>query len=370
MAMKNTLTEDVLVEALPKTIKRNISDAENVVVSNISVPQSSGLSAETVMFSASWQRAGVTVDRDFVARVQPSGPALFMDYDLEAEFKVMHALSTTSVPVPAVLFVETDTSFLGAPFLVMERVDGDIAADDPPFTVEGWVLDLPEEQRALLADNSLKAMVDLHNQNIVELGLDNIGHGNPELSGFDRLIDYWAKKSEWVLEEKNPTISAALEWVFENKPDDTDSNVLSWGDARLGNMIIAKDQSVAAIIDWEMLSCGPRELDLGWWLFLLKHHSVGVGAELPSGFKTRDEEIARYEELSGHKVRNLHYFEVFAGLRMAILVARAASLLKSAGYIPKDSPMALINPATNLLAELLGLPAPVGESDYYIGSRT
>ena len=81
MAMKNTLTEDVILDALPRTIKRNISGAENVVVSNISIPQSSGLSAETVMFSASWQVAGLSTSRNFVARVQPSGPALFMDYD-------------------------------------------------------------------------------------------------------------------------------------------------------------------------------------------------------------------------------------------------------------------------------------------------
>lgn len=370
MAMQNTLTEKTLLEALPRAIQKNLGNVDTVSISNVVIPQSSGLSAETVMFSASWKENGEEIARNLVARVQPSGPALFMDYDLDAEFRVMAALANTTVPVPKVLFVEQDSGLLGAPFLVMERVDGEIAADDPPFTVEGWVTELTESEQAKLAENSIKALVGLHSQDVEALGLENVGHGDASLYGLDRLIDYWNIKAKWALDEPNPTIEHALQWVNDNKPSHTGTNVLSWGDARLGNMIVAKDLNIAAIIDWEMLSCGPREVDLGWWLFLLKHHSVGVGAELPAGFMSREQEIARYEELSGHTVKNLHYFEVLAGVRMGVLVARAAALLKGAGYIPQDSPMALINPATNLLAELLGLPAPTGESDYYIGARS
>lgn len=232
-----------------------------------------------------------------------------------------------------------------------------------------WVTELPEAEQATLADNALRALADLHALDVGALGLADVGHGDRSLRGLDRLIDHWSTFADWAIVGANPTLTAALQWVKDQRPADLGPEVLCWGDARIGNMIVADDLSIGAIIDWEMVATGPRELDLGWWLFLLAHHTAGVGAALPPGFPAREAEIARYEELSGHTVRNLPYFEVLGGVRMAILVARAATMMQTAGLIPADSAMAVVNPATALLAGLLGLPAPTGDSDYYIGNR-
>ena len=369
MAIANKITQDEAQSRLEAWIKTRLPDAANVSVCQVELPQGAGLSAESVMFSASWDQDGKSEKHDFVARIAPEGEGLFMEYDLEMEFKVLTALNPTPVPTPRPFFIENDPSHLGSPFFVMERVSGRVAPDDPPFTVAGWVLELSEEQRSQMSDNALAALALLHSQDVEALGLSNVGHGDQSSVTVRRLLDYWRKFYSWALTEPQPIIEHALDWLDANLPDDVGPTVLSWGDARLGNMLVDSDMSVSAIIDWEMVATGPREIDLAWWIYLLKHHSKGVGAQLPSGFRDTDAEIARYEELTGHSVRNFKYFEVLAGMRLCILVARAATLLKIAGHIPEDSPMALINPASILLAELLDLPAPSGDSDYYIGNR-
>lgn len=339
-----------------------------VRASNIEMPKSSGMSTETVMFDIT-RGDGDEVQR-CVARVAPTGEGLFPSYDLECEAEVIDALAErTDAPLPGILFREDDPSVIGAPFFVMERVDGEVPGDDPPFTTEGWVMELSDEQRARLSDNGLQVLAKIHDADVEALGL---GHLDPGGDGdvLDRHIAYWEDFHEWAAAgAEHPTIAPALEWLKANRPDDLGPIALSWGDARIGNMLFAEDQSVAAVLDWEMVGLAPREADLAWWMFIVRHHTEGIGAPLPSGFPTPEETVARYQELTGHEVRNLEYFEVFAGVRLAILVQRAAHLLIEAGHIPDDSLMGLVNPATNLLAQTIELPAPEGQADYYIGNR-
>lgn len=145
--------------------------------------------------------------------------------------------------------------------------------------------------------------------------------------------------------------------------------VFSWGDARIGNMLFAGDLSVAGVLDWEMVGLGSPELDLAWWLFLLRHHTEGIGAPLPPGFPTTEETVARYQELTGHTVKHLHFYEAFSGLRLSILMVRAAHMMIAAGLMSPDAPMAFNNPASQLLAKTLDLPAPTGAAVSFIGNR-
>lgn len=361
----------------PQEAQRKLTDwlrsrleADDVEVSHVKVPSAGGMSAETVMFDIAWSDGDGAHEQHAVARVEPVGNALFMNYDLEREAAVMSALGEhTDVPVPEILYREDDHSILGAPFFVMERVEGEVAEDDPPFTTEGWVLELDDEQRARMCDNGLRAMAAIHGADVDRLAIPRLdtGEGGDEL---DRQIAGWEEFFAWAADGKDhPTIEPALKWLNDNRPSELGPVRLSWGDARLGNLLVADDQSVAAVLDWEMVGLAPPEADLAWWLFLVRHHTEGVGAPLPGGFPSREATIARYEELTGHEPANLDYWEVFAGTRLAILVLRAAHLMIAAEQIPSDSLMGLVNPATNLLAGVLDLPAPEGEADYYIGNR-
>jgi aminoglycoside phosphotransferase (APT) family kinase protein len=143
----------------------------------------------------------------------------------------------------------------------------------------------------------------------------------------------------------------------------------SIGDARVGNIIFANDLTVAAVLDWEMVALANPELDLGWWLFITRYCTDGVGAPLPAGFLDRAATIERYQELTGHKVEHIDYYEIFAAIRLAILYHRAGVLMLKAGVVPATSTMSVNNPITQLLASMGGFPRPAGQAESLVGKR-
>jgi aminoglycoside phosphotransferase (APT) family kinase protein len=371
MALSNKTDPVEAERRLTEWLGRKLPDADEVRVHGVEVPSASGLSTETILFGASWRSDAVQHDERLVARVEPSGPAVFPSYDLETEFKVIKAVGEqTNVPAPKVLWHEGDPSVLGAPFVVMERLDGRVASDDPPFTTTGWVLELSPEQQATLCDNALRAMTDIHRADWKALGLGFLDRPDLGATALDQQLAYWENTFEWAAEgDSNPTVEAAFDWIAENRPPEDEPLVLNWGDARLGNLLIADDLSVAGVLDWEMVALASPELELGWWLLLLRHHTEGIGAPMPPGFPSREETIARYEELTGHAVKHIDFYEAFAALRLSILMHRAGNMMTAAGLLPRDAPMKLCNPASQLLAKLAGLPAPEGLAQSFIGNR-
>jgi len=134
-------------------------------------------------------------------------------------------------------------------------------------------------------------------------------------------------------------------------------------------MIFGDDLTVNAILDWEMVGLGYPDIELAWWLFILRHHTEGIGLPVPSGFPTRDQVVAIYEGASGRTIDHLDYYEVWAGVRLAILMHRAGNLMIDLGLLPPDAPMKLNNPASQLLAKLVGAEPPIGSVQTFIGNR-
>lgn len=366
------VTHAVDVEATERILAEWLSlKVGETTVDSVEVPAASGFSNQTILFAATWSENGRDVRRDLVARVQPSGPSIFEKYDVELEARVMNDIAASSpVPVPHVLFVETDAAVLGAPFIIMDRIHGRVPADDPPFPVGGWVMDLTDAERAVLHDNGLKALAQVHDVDPREVGLEDHDPEQPGADALERQLRYYEQYFEWAAEgDPNPTIEAAFEWLRENQPSRLSPVVLSWGDSRPGNLLFADDHSVAGVLDWEMVTLGERGLDLGYWLFTMRHHTEGVGVPLPGGFPTAEETVSRYEEISGHQVENIHYYEAFAGLRLSLFMVRVARLLVTSGALPPDTEMAVNNPSTQLLAKSLGLPGPQGTSVSFVGKR-
>jgi aminoglycoside phosphotransferase (APT) family kinase protein len=370
MALKNIIDTELAAKRLADWLSSKVPDAKDITVTDVQVPGAGGLSNETVLFTATWREGGIEQTRGMVARVQPDGPGVFPDYDLCKEASVIKALAeNTPVPVPDVYFFEDDPAVFGSPFLVMERIDGRIPADDPPFTAAGWVLDLTPEQRRPMWHNSIDVLAQIHGVDWRALGLDFLDTPDNH-SGLDAGLAQWRKTFEWAAEgEPNPTIEAALNWLEKHRPAGDGPKVLNWGDARVGNIIFSDDLAAAGVLDWEMVVLASREQDLGWWLFLMRHHTEGVGLPLPDGIPDRDETVDYYEQITGHRVQNLDYYEVLAGTRLAILMVRAAHLMSAAGLLPPDSPMSQSNPASQLVAKLLDLPAPTGATTTFIGNR-
>jgi aminoglycoside phosphotransferase (APT) family kinase protein len=364
MALVEKTDLEAAREALERWLRRKLRDRADVAVSALSAPTASGFSNETLFFDVSWDDLGTTRRQSMVARLQAAGPGLYPVYDITVQYRVMAALGeSTSVPVPAMLWLEADLSILGAPFFVMSGVDGRVPADDPPFTASGWVLDLTPHERAELNDNALRVLAEIHALDPVELGLEFLAR--PELgdSPLDQEIAFYERYYAWAAEGRShPTLEAAFRWIHANRPPtEPETAVLSWGDARIGNMIFGAERQVLAVLDWEMATRASPEQDLGWWLFMHRHHTEGFGLPHPDGFPSRDAVVRRYAELSGRKVRNLDFYEAFAALRGATIMVRLASMMIDAGLLPPEADMAENNGSSRILADLCGLPAPAGE---------
>jgi aminoglycoside phosphotransferase (APT) family kinase protein len=296
-----------------------------------------------------------------------------MVYDLEKEAAVMRAYRAyTDVPAPEVVQVEPNTSVLGGPFLVTRAVEGWIPPDDPPYTAEGWVLDLAPERQARLHDNALHVLAKIHAADPRELGLDAIvpETGKADLLGHD--IAYWRQAYEWSHGGVSvPVLDTAWDWIDANRPGPTTDLTVSWGDARFGNMIFDEDLEVRAVLDWEQMTLGPRELDLSWWTVVsYRHHGAAQGHTVPPGFPSYAAILERYAELTGYQPRDMHFYDVYSAVRLSILAVRAATMLIDAGVLPPDSPMAHNNPTTDIIIDLLDLPKPETAGDYYMGKRT
>jgi aminoglycoside phosphotransferase (APT) family kinase protein len=368
MAVANKIDPAAAKTALTAWLADKRPGAE---VNDVALPSGSGGSSETVMFTLAWFEDGAEHDERLVARVMPSGGSVFPDYDAERQFRVMDVLSTqTSLPVPAVRWLESDVAVLGAPFFVMPCVEGRILRDDPPFTLTGWLLEEPAHRQRELHANALQVMVDLHATDWRSLGLGFLERPELGRAGIDQEIRYYQEYFAWAANgERNPTIEAALAWVESNTPEPSVDPVLCHGDARVGNMIFGDDLQVRAMLDWETVQLSEPEYDLAWWLLLNLHHSDGIGAPLPPGFPTREQIIAEYEALSGRVVRDMFFYDVFAAMRLSMMMVRSAHLMKAAGLLPAESAMAINNPASQILARLLALPAPdTGETTSFFGS--
>lgn len=372
MALKDVLDERTTAVALAAWWQRRDPRRANVAVTDFQIPKSSGMSSETVLFRLRWDQGTEAHSEELVARIIAPGGAIFPSHDFELEAQAMDAVrTTTTAPAPEVVAIEHDDTVLGAPFLIMQRLHGKTLSDDPPFTAAGWFTDLAVEQQAALLDNGIAALAEIHRADITRLDPGTLGHPSNGDSPLAQHVRYWEDFHDWACAGRpHPPINSALAWVGDNAPEGETPAGLVWGDARLGNMMFDEHQAVTAVLDWELAAVGPPELDLGWFLFINRMYTDGLGIPTPPGFLDRDATVDRYAEHAGRPVRDPVFYEVFAGVRVASVIMRIGNMMIEMGMMPPDAPMPLVNPASIALANLLELPPPGdGEIGWVSGHR-
>jgi aminoglycoside phosphotransferase (APT) family kinase protein len=337
-----------------------LPDRADLTISPLIGPSFTGFSNETLLFDATWTDGGETRTEGFVVRVAPTRHHLFLDPDFEIQYKVIDALNRHSdVPVPPMRWFEEDASILGAPFFVMNKVEGRVPADSPPYTQTGWLLEdsTPDERRTLVF-SGIDAMARVHAVDWRALGLDFLDKRQYGPVGIEQQLNYYEQYLRWTMgDTPNPVADAALEWLRANVPQGQEIGLV-WGDARINNQIFGDDHRCVAVLDWEMVTLADPMMDVGWWLFLDRHFHEGIPAERLEGFPTREQMIARYEEQSGRSTHDLRYYEILAGLKFTIIMARLTELLVEFEIMPIETDMAINNIPSRLTAVMLGIPSP------------
>ena len=150
-------------------------------------------------------------------------------------------------------------------------------------------------------------------------------------SALDQQLGYQRWYYEWARNGVTyPLIERTLAWLDEHRPPEGDP-VLNWGDARIGNVLYV-DFEPAAVLDWEMATLGPPELDLGWFVFI--HETALMWMPDLPGFGNRGDVIRRYELSLGREVVNLRWYEVWAGMRAAAIQAQLVRRAHVLGEVP------------------------------------
>ncbi len=297
----------------------------DAVVANATSP-GNGMSSETVLFE-------MTIDGEherYAARLAPMPDVypVFPEYDIELQAKAMQLVrERTDVPAPEVRWVELDPQWLGTQFLVMRRVDGDAPADIPPYVMMGWVAEGTPEQRAAMQTSTLQVLAKLHALTPDNADLSFLARPQHGATALQQQLGHERWYYEWAREGRSyPLIERTFAWLDANMPDEGPT-VFNWGDARVGN-VLYRDFAPVAVLDWEMATMGPREVDLAWMIFLHRFFndiSQRYGMPEMNDFMQRGDVVAEYEALTGHSVKALEWFEVFAAQRFAIVSVRTTA---------------------------------------------
>ncbi|KAA8888546.1 phosphotransferase family protein [Nocardia colli] len=316
-----------IAAALSRWLATRIAADQPPEISALSSPEGSGMSSSTVFFDARWTVGGLPVRESFVARMAPELDSfpVFETYDLARQFDIMVGVAAaTDVPMPELCWLETDESPLGATFFVMKRIVGRIPADNPPYVFTGWLFDATVEERARLAANTVEVISKIH-------AIPEPAVRFPMLTGpgqaLRRHVDSVRALYRWGLVDDGfriPIVERGFEWLEARWPAEPGPDVLLWGDARPGNILYRGFEPVG-VLDWELAALGPREIDLAWLIFMHRFfQDIATRFDHPGlpDFLCRADVVTKYEELSGHSVRDLDFHLVYAALRHAIGMAR------------------------------------------------
>jgi aminoglycoside phosphotransferase (APT) family kinase protein len=335
----DTLNDDALADGLARWLAHS-RGLDHPEVGNLSRP-TAGYSSETVFADVTWTGDGGTHLDRLVVRMAPAVVGTFAHYDLVAQGQAQIAVAAAGVPV-ADPTVETDPMWVGAPFMVMPRIDGHIigalAHRDP------WLRALTTADRAQVHDGFLAALAAIHRA---------AADAAPDVPRRDNgaELDFWGEYLAWSNHGTPvPALSRALEWCRAHRPADEPPPVVLWGDVRMENTVLGDDLRPRAVLDWDMTSIGAAEHDLAWFTSLdfTMHRMFGKRAD---GFPDRDGTVARFEELSGRPMVDLEWYETLAMVRSTAVMTRISVLRQDAGE-PLMLPIG-DNPILDLLTERL-----------------
>jgi aminoglycoside phosphotransferase (APT) family kinase protein len=318
-----------------------------------------GMSSETIILTGRWERQ----QQKWVARVAPTAHdvPVFSSYDLDHQFEVMRLVAEkTDVPVPRVRWLEPTGTVLGAPFFLMDYVEGVVPPDVMPYTFGGnWLFDAPADAQRIVQDSTVEVLAKLHSIPEAETTFGFLADGSGG-NALRRNLDWLKSWYEFAVSDigRSPLVERALDWLEANWPADVAAAepVLVWGDSRVGN-VLYEDFRPVAVLDWEMATLGPREIDVAWIIFahLVFQELAGL-AGLPGlpDFMRESDVRSTYRQLTGVKLHDLKWFYVYSGVIWACVFMRTGARRVHFGEIEKPIDVASLFYHGSLLERLIG----------------
>jgi aminoglycoside phosphotransferase (APT) family kinase protein len=324
---------------------------------------SNGMSSETIILTGRWDADGEAHEEKWVARVAPAEAdvPVFSSYRMDHQFDVIRLVGElTDVPVPRVRWLEPTGDVLGTQFFLMDYVSGVVPPDVMPYTFgDNWFADSPAESRRELQDNTVDVLAKLHAIPDVEETFGFLAVGD-EPNALRRNLDWLKAWYQFAVPDigRSPLVEQALDWLDANWPEDVAATVpvLVWGDSRVGNVLYENYKPVA-VLDWEMATLGPREMDVAWMVFahMVFQELAGL-AGMPGlpDFMREDDVKASYAAKTGAELGDLNWFYIYSGVIWCCVFMRTSARRVRFGEIEKPDDVETLFYHGALLRRLIG----------------
>ena len=254
-----------------------------------------------------------------ILRRPPRPPFEPKAHDVLREYRYLVALREQSVRVPVALMQCRDPSFIGAPFYLMEALDGLVLRDQVPPSFDA------ADGRRRVGEQLIDALHELHGVDASAVGLGDTTHGEGYLQ---RQVNLWARQWERNQTREIPAVDEVTR-LLESAIPVSRRVAIVHGDFKLDNVLFARDAppTLVAILDWEMATIGDPLADLGYltgtWINPGEsaHRLLGLSeVTAQPGFPSRRELATWYSERSGLVLDDLAWYQALALWKLAILL--------------------------------------------------
>jgi aminoglycoside phosphotransferase (APT) family kinase protein len=251
----------------------------------------------------------------WVLRRPPLGPLLPSAHDMVREHRIIDCLSRAGAPVPTPIGICEDQEVTGAPFYVMDHVDGIVLHRR----------ELAEDMSVAARRTSMLTLIDGLAQ-VQSLDVDAIGLGDlGKRDGYAaRQLRRWRTQWEASKTRENPTIERVADRLEAAIPEQREV-VLVHGDFRLDNAIVARDGRLRAILDWELAALGDPLADVGTWMAFTPRDAKDVipihdAVTLLPGFPTHEQVLAHYAAATGRDLSAVPFWHALSIWKLAIIL--------------------------------------------------
>ena len=256
---------------------------------------------------------------EWVLRRPPRPPLPPSAHDVLREARLLSAVQDADVRTPRVLLACDDEAVIGAPFYVMERVEGDVITSAVPARLND------PAGHAQIAEELVDSLAEIHAVDWQACGL--VGYGKP--TGYlDRQLRRFNGLWEHNQTREVPELDAAGAWLAANRPESGPATIVH-GDYRLGNTMFAPGMPARlnAIFDWELATIGDPLADVGYFTVTYAEQGDAPGTlfslnsvTTQPGFPSREALVARYEERSGRSMSDLRWYQTLALWKSAVFL--------------------------------------------------
>jgi aminoglycoside phosphotransferase (APT) family kinase protein len=260
--------------------------------------------------------------QSWVVRRAPLAAVSNTAHQVIREARIMQSLEGTGVPVPTILAIGEDPSILGAPFFVMNYVDGDVVRRNglPEY------LAAEPDSHHCIGEGLIDTLVALHAVDWRSTTLTELSRPQGFLT---RQVDRWMSQLATYRSRELDGVDKVATWLAAHQPSDGELTVMH-GDYKLDNLIWSAHPppQVAAVVDFEMTTVGDPLIDLAWALIFWPEEGNMIALAAPGSPNGIDANqcqspadlVERYAAATGRDLSGFDWYQAFSAWKLAIVL--------------------------------------------------